>query len=449
MSVDKNLFLYDLAVVTIMKGEEPYVKEWIDYHILAGVDHFFIYDNGSTPEFKEILQPYIDADIVTYIAYPGKARQFEAFNAAVRDYKFLCRYMAFIDGDEFIMPKNKPTIAEVVDDILSTVENSAALTVNWKFFGSNNLETADYNQGVLERFTRCDEHINRQIKTIANPRKINFFCNSHFAMYFNGHFAVNENGVKVPTAYSEPPTAEKIVMHHYYMKSREEYEKKVQRGTADALIDNYNAKRFSHDRDNEIFDNSILKYRSERLAAFSCDVKKIPADNESRCEKVFKALTSTLLIGFEEDDTINFFENPENRYEYFDRLVQFFDKAPAYVWQHKAETFLTCFAASSYLKENLLDEYFGSLFEEFSLNALVKALRSLGTEADLQLLIKTLPKILATPYPVVNDLRKVCYKLIPLIMDKYRLYDMAAWQNFVHFDYVLQMLDVFDNYNHK
>ena len=43
MSVDKNLFLYDLAVVSIMKNEARYVKEWLDYHLLAGVNHFFIY----------------------------------------------------------------------------------------------------------------------------------------------------------------------------------------------------------------------------------------------------------------------------------------------------------------------------------------------------------------------------------------------------------------------
>ncbi|MBO4401217.1 MAG: hypothetical protein J5809_05170 [Selenomonadaceae bacterium] len=35
MAVDKNLFLYDLAVVAIMKNEAPYAKEWLDYHLLA------------------------------------------------------------------------------------------------------------------------------------------------------------------------------------------------------------------------------------------------------------------------------------------------------------------------------------------------------------------------------------------------------------------------------
>ncbi|MBR0260666.1 MAG: glycosyltransferase family 2 protein [Selenomonadaceae bacterium] len=48
MAVDKNLFLYDLAIVAILKNEGRYLKEWLDYHLSAGVDHFYLYDNDST-----------------------------------------------------------------------------------------------------------------------------------------------------------------------------------------------------------------------------------------------------------------------------------------------------------------------------------------------------------------------------------------------------------------
>lgn len=73
MAVDKNLFLYDLAVVTIMKGEAPYIREWLDYHLLAGVDHFFIYDNEDSDAQQKIMQPYIDAGIVTHIPFVASA----------------------------------------------------------------------------------------------------------------------------------------------------------------------------------------------------------------------------------------------------------------------------------------------------------------------------------------------------------------------------------------
>ena len=95
MVADKDLFLHDLAIVAIMKNEAPYVKEWLDYHLLAGVNHFFIYDNQDDDEQKKILEPYISAGLVTHIPYPGKARQYEAYNDAVQNYRFFCRYMLF------------------------------------------------------------------------------------------------------------------------------------------------------------------------------------------------------------------------------------------------------------------------------------------------------------------------------------------------------------------
>ena len=58
--VDKNLFLYDLAIVAIFKDEGKYLKEWLDYHLLAGVDHFYLYNNDSSDDYAEVLAPYVE-----------------------------------------------------------------------------------------------------------------------------------------------------------------------------------------------------------------------------------------------------------------------------------------------------------------------------------------------------------------------------------------------------
>ena len=59
MNVDKDLFMYNLAAVALVHNEAPYIAEWIDYHLLAGVDHFLIYDNDGNDNLKEILTHYI------------------------------------------------------------------------------------------------------------------------------------------------------------------------------------------------------------------------------------------------------------------------------------------------------------------------------------------------------------------------------------------------------
>ena len=279
--VDKDLFLYNLAVVAIMKNEEPYVKEWLDYHLLAGVDHFYIYDNDSTTDFKKILQPYIDAGIVTYIFFGGKCRQIEAYIDAAKKFRHFCRYMAFIDADEFIFPKSKSTIVEVVNEIFSVHTDAAGLAVNIHAYGSNGMDKADYSVGVLERFTRRAGNDftpdiswapglksgSAAVKTIANPRKIKFFTQPHAPTYFDGCSAINENGNLVQSFSSFPVSTEKIVMNHYHSKSREEYEKKVQRGNADFADNKYSMKNFSPAAHNKEFDDGILMYQKARYNA--------------------------------------------------------------------------------------------------------------------------------------------------------------------------------------
>ena len=44
-----------LSVVAIMKNEKPYLKEWLEYHLMQGVEHFYLCDNDSTDGSKEYL----------------------------------------------------------------------------------------------------------------------------------------------------------------------------------------------------------------------------------------------------------------------------------------------------------------------------------------------------------------------------------------------------------
>lgn len=464
MDVDKNLFLYDLAVVSIMKCEGPYVKEWLDYHLLAGVDHFFIYDNDSPDNQREVVKPYVDAGLVTYIFYPGQARQYEAYNAAVRDYRYFCRYMAFIDGDEFIFPQSDRSIVEVVDEIFEKHPKAAALGANIFTYGSNYQDKADYTKGVLERFTRrasVDDtpifEVNglhggtAHISTIANPRRIDFFGNPHYAIYIVRNFAINENGDKIPFFSNYPPTVKKIVMNHYSVKSREEYEGKIRRGTADAVYNIYKAEKFLHEKDNEIFDDSILKYRKRRQAELvpKGDIlQKFAKLKLIKINKLLAALSSTLLPGFVVDDAQSFFSDYQKGYEYFSSLTKFFNETQIDFFQNKTETYLTCLALSGLLKGTFLDDEFKKLFEEFSLYFVYKTFRTENLEvADIHMLINELPKILALPYPAVEKIRKFCFAMIPPFMDIFREYNPVSWKSFAHFQYILDMLKVFDNYN--
>ena len=67
----KRKYPFYLTLCAIAKNEGRYLQEWIEYHKMLGVEKFFIYDNDSADNTLEILQPYIDANLVEYCYFPG------------------------------------------------------------------------------------------------------------------------------------------------------------------------------------------------------------------------------------------------------------------------------------------------------------------------------------------------------------------------------------------
>ena len=426
MAIDNDLFLYNFAVVSIMKNEALYVKEWLDYHILAGVEHFYIYDNDSPDNLKEILQPYIRDGLVTYIFYPGKARQYEAYNEAIQEYKFFCKYIAFIDADEFIFPQKNKNVFEVTDEILEKYPQAGGLAVNIFAFGSNNLEKADYSKGVLERFTRrapvdwCPlmPELNNlpggtaHVSSIVNPRRVHHFGSSHFAYYIEGYYAVNSDGGQVPFFHNKPPIVDKIVMNHYSVKSKEEYFNKIARGTADNKNNIYNLEIFNREDHNEVFDDSILKYRAQRpLAGLeSTSVKH---------QRIFLALLKNLSPFFVKD-------------------------LPTDTYKHKVEIFLTCRKISEYMRKTTFNNITGNFFEEISLDAISKSLLADMKFSDFILLLSELPELLKLNYAEVETMRRHLIDFIPKVLEIYKKPNIEGWKYFIQYQYILKMLQSFE-----
>lgn len=61
-----------ISIAAISKNEGPYIKEWIEYHKLVGVDRIYFYDNESQDNTKEVLKPYIEDGTVIYHYVQGK-----------------------------------------------------------------------------------------------------------------------------------------------------------------------------------------------------------------------------------------------------------------------------------------------------------------------------------------------------------------------------------------
>jgi hypothetical protein len=246
-----------LSIVAIIKNEGPYIAEWIEYHVLVGVNKFYIYDNESEDTIRYILEPYIREGIVEYKYCPGRAKQTWAYNSILGKAKKETYWLAVIDCDEFIVPIS----TETVPDVLKNFEGYGGLGINWMVYGSGGQHNKTEGL-VIERFKDHSERTfdrNRHIKTIVNPRYV-FQINIHDALYITGKWCVNTNKEIIKGAFSDV-VFDQIRINHYFGKSYEEYIEKRQRGMADHKDEKRSMQDFyDHDKNEERKDPIMDKY---------------------------------------------------------------------------------------------------------------------------------------------------------------------------------------------
>jgi hypothetical protein len=134
---------YNLSVCAMFKNESKNIREWIEYHRVIGVDHFYLYENGATDSYMSVLRPYINRKIVTLIPWPDniERKEGELFkwslstlipayeNAIVLHAREETEWLAFLDVDEFLLPA-----VGTMKDILEKYKNDPGILVNTEFF---------------------------------------------------------------------------------------------------------------------------------------------------------------------------------------------------------------------------------------------------------------------------------------------------------------------------
>ena len=142
---------YNFSICAIFKNEDRFLKEWIEYHQIVGIEHFYLYNNGSTDNFREILQPYIEEGTVTLIDFPGEKMQFKAYADFYANYANKTQWVSFLDLDEFICPNTSLNIK----DWIKSYERFPVILIYWKMFGTSGLMKHDDEKLVTEQYHVC------------------------------------------------------------------------------------------------------------------------------------------------------------------------------------------------------------------------------------------------------------------------------------------------------
>lgn len=211
-----------LSACAIFRDEAPYLREWIAFHQLVGVEHFYLYDNRSSDRGPELLAPYVETGVVTLRPWPLHPGQLAAyFDAIVRARQSGdTHWLAFLDIDEFLY---SPT-GRAVADLLPAYGAFPGVGVNWCVYGTNG-HTAKPDGFVIENYTRRtdDEALNCHIKSIVQPARtaLRRPADPHHFSYVHG-LAVNEAMHPIMGPFSRPPSHELLRVNHYWSKSADE-----------------------------------------------------------------------------------------------------------------------------------------------------------------------------------------------------------------------------------
>ncbi|MBV6646819.1 MAG: glycosyltransferase family 92 protein [Cyclobacteriaceae bacterium] len=251
-----------LTFATNFKNETPYIKEWLDYHLLVGVDHFYLYDQDGGEEVRELLKPYEDAGHVTRhlwtkydgTKYDGPTKWYQrnknhmGFAHCAEHYRQDFQWVMKIDVDEFLYPTDES------DSILPWLQGIDAKKIKGCSlprinFGNNGHETQPKGD-ILDSYIRREQSPSDH-KDLANG---DFLNNNRFAYSAHWwHYKWYKFGKML-----KPEEIDGIRVNHYYTKSKEEYlgRQNISRGRPKTEEGFYQ----KNEGCNEVIDEGMLKF---------------------------------------------------------------------------------------------------------------------------------------------------------------------------------------------
>lgn len=215
---------HDLSICAIFKNEGEYLREWIEFHRLVGVEHFYLYDNESTDGAGALLRPYVESGLVSYMTIGGELAQARAYMHCLKYHGDESAWIGFIDLDEFLF---SPT-GDDLKAVLAPFSYAPAVGVNWCVHGTGGHQTKPeglVTESYRQRTRNAD--LNAHVKSIVRPASVLPIASPdpHHFIYADG-LAVNERHQRFRGPFSEPVSFEILRINHYWTKSVEEARRK-------------------------------------------------------------------------------------------------------------------------------------------------------------------------------------------------------------------------------
>lgn len=226
----------ELGIVSIQRNRNPWIVEWLAFHMNMGFTRFYIYshktDDGMTETLLKLSRKY---PIVVHEINADFLPQLSAYQHAMDHYLKDVDWMAFIDGDEFLFPTNGRRLDEAMKRF--SLESISAIAVYWKCYGGNGY-IKEPEGLVVENYTRHSSNDfipNKHVKTILKGGQKAVASSSH-VFEVDGDI-VDDRMRKIDKGFSSDnmPSYDYFRINHYAVQSFEFFKNTKQKiGAADS-----------------------------------------------------------------------------------------------------------------------------------------------------------------------------------------------------------------------
>lgn len=236
---------YFLSVGSIFKNESHILREWIEHYINEGVEHFYLIDNGSNDNYKNIINDF--EDYITLFIDNERYKQSEHYNKYFLPLKNESEWLIIVDLYEFIYSRNG---YDTISDYLKTLDdNIGAVSVMWKIFGSGGHidQPTSVIQNFVHRRVNFLKHIGWQkqiIRTIALKK-----LDLHDQELLENYYKIITNGNKFIEEYKTNEFIDinnindhNLHLNHYVVQSYNWF-KNIKMIRGDATHEEYNTVR--------------------------------------------------------------------------------------------------------------------------------------------------------------------------------------------------------------
>lgn len=224
-----------IALCGIVRNEIRGIVEWLAHYKALGFSDLLIYDNESTDGTSELLRVLDEAGEVVHLPWPhevGARPQRLAYEHARKHSD--ADWIAYFDADEFLVLHRDATIG----DFLARFDGDvSAIAVNWIVFGSGG-QQAYRPLPVVERFIDAlpsGAKESRTVKALGRRARLSG-TGIHRVAVAEGRYVTpsGRDAVFDGLTASVVPEVTVAALHHYAVKSRQEFEEKRVRGHANS-----------------------------------------------------------------------------------------------------------------------------------------------------------------------------------------------------------------------